>query len=238
MTTLLVTATGTGVGKTVVTAAAATLALDRHERCTVVKPAQTGVAEGEPGDLAEVVRLAGDAVQTMELARYPDPLSPAAAARRSGLATLEPRALQETVVAAQRTSDVVLVEGAGGLLVHFDDAGYTLADLARTLGLPVLVVVQAGLGTLNATATTLEVMRHRGLELAGLVVGAWPLEPGLAERCNLADLEALSGRPLLGVLPDGLGAAGRDDFLRAARAGLAPELGGTFDARAFRSTHA
>jgi len=233
--TLLVTGTGTGVGKTVVTAAAAALALGREERCTVLKPAQTGVADGAPGDLADIVRLAGDEVRTVELARYPDPLSPAAAARRCGRPTLDAGDVEEAVGRAQRHSDLVLVEGAGGLLVRFDDDGYTLADLARTLRLPVLVVVQAGLGTLNATATTLEVMLHRGLHLAGLVVGAWPAEPGLAEQCNIADLEAISGRPLLGVLPIGLGGCNRADFLCRARAGLAPALGGTFDATAFRS---
>jgi dethiobiotin synthetase len=235
---LLVTGTGTGIGKTVVTAAAAALSISRRERCTVLKPAQTGVTDGAPGDLADVVRLAGEQVRTVELARYPDPLSPAAAARRAGLPTLEPASVAGAVVAAQQDSDLVLVEGAGGLLVRFDDAGYTLADLALELRLPVLLVVQAGLGTLNATSTTLEVMLHRGLDLAGLVVGSWPQEPGLAERSNLADLEAISGRPLLGVLPGGLGRLDRAGFLAQARAGLAPALGGTFDAELFRSVHA
>ncbi|MBW3551414.1 MAG: FAD-dependent oxidoreductase, partial [Proteobacteria bacterium] len=79
---------------------------------------------------------------------------------------------------------------------------------------------EPGLGTLNATALTLEAMAHRGLDLAGLVIGAWPDEPGLAERSNVADLEMLAARPLLGALPDGL--AGRTGFADAARAGLAP----------------
>ena len=77
MSALFVTGTGTGVGKTVVTAALAALALERGT-CAVLKPGQTGVADDEPGDLADVVRLAGP-VETRELVRYPDPLSPAAA---------------------------------------------------------------------------------------------------------------------------------------------------------------
>jgi dethiobiotin synthetase len=77
---LVVTGTGTGVGKTVVTAAVAALAAARGSRVAVVKPAQTGVDADEPGDLAEVRRLAG-VTDLHELARYPDPLSPAAAAR-------------------------------------------------------------------------------------------------------------------------------------------------------------
>lgn len=235
MSALLITGTGTGVGKTVVTAALAALALSRGQRCTVVKPGQTGVPEGAPGDLADVVRLAGDDVRTVELVRYPDPLSPAAAARRSGLPPVDPARAAAAVLAARDEADLVLVEGAGGLLVRYDDDGFTMAELARTLRLPVLVVVEAGLGTLNATALTLEAMAHRGLELAGLVIGAWPDEPGLAERSNVPDLEMLAARPLLGALPAGLGACDRADFLATARAGLAPSLGGTFDPAGFRN---
>ena len=236
MTVLVVTGTGTGVGKTVVTAAVAALALARQQRCTVLKPAQTGVADGEPGDLTEISRLATGLADSelVELVRYPDPLSPAAAARRSGRPALDPARCVQAVLDAQARSDLVLVEGAGGLLVRFDDDGFTLAELARTLRAPVLVVTTAGLGTLNATALTLEALAHRGLELSGLVVGSWPSQPGLAERSNVADLEMLAARPLLGALEQGLGAATPGQFAAAAARGLGPALGGTFDAAAFR----
>ncbi len=233
MTALLVTGTGTGVGKTVVTAALAALALDRGARCTVVKPAQTGVPDDAPGDLADVVRLAGEGVRTVELVRYPDPLSPPAAARRSGRPPLDPAVCADAVLSAERNADLVLVEGAGGLLVRYDEDGFTMAELARTLRLQVLVVTEPGLGTLNATALTLEAVAHRGLDLAGLVVGSWPPDPGLAERSNVADLEMLAARPLFGALPAGAGAGG-PDFLTTARAGLGRQLGGAFDPAAFR----
>lgn len=238
MTALVVTGTGTGVGKTVVTAALAALTRSRGQRCTVVKPAQTGIGDDDPGDLADVRRLAGDDVRTVELARYPDPLSPAAAARRSGRPTLDPAQVAHAVLEAERDSDLVLVEGAGGLLVRFDEDGFTLADVARTLRVPVLVVVAAGLGTLNHTALTLEALAHRGLEPAGLVIGSWPQSPDVAERSNLTDLEMLAARPLLGALPAGLGDRDRADFLATSRACLAPSLGGTWDAAAFRQRHA
>ena len=234
MTTLLVSGTGTEVGKTVVTAAVASLAVGRSRSCTVIKPGQTGVPDDGSGDLTDVVRLAGEQVRTVELARYPDPLAPAAAARRSGRATVDLAMVASAVLQAQRDSDLVLVEGAGGLLVHYDDDGLTMADLARALRLPVLLVVASGLGTLNSTALTLEVMAGRGLELAGLVIGSWPEQPTLADRSNVADLERLAARPLLGAVPAGVGRGDRAAFAVAARAGIAPALGGSFDATAFR----
>lgn len=236
MSVLVVTGTGTGVGKTVVTAAVAALAADRGARVAVVKPAQTGVAPGEPGDLDDVRRLAG-VDDLHEYARYPDPLAPAAAARLRGLpaADLDETARRVEALAAERR--LVLVEGAGGLLVRFDDEGRTVADLARRLAAPLLVVVAPALGTLNHTALTLEALANRGLRLAGLVVGAWPARPDLACRCNVRDLETLAARPLAGALPEGAGGLDRGTFLAVARAGLGPDLGGAFDAADFRASN-
>jgi dethiobiotin synthase len=239
MALLVVTGTGTDVGKTVVTAALAALALDRQARVAVVKPAQTGVEDGAPGDLADVARLTGggDRLELVELVRYPDPLSPAAAARRCGRPPLDLAELAARVLELQRTHDLVLVEGAGGLLVRFDEDGLTLADIARTLRAPLLVVVGAGLGTLNTTALTLEAMAHRGLDLAGLVVGDWPAEPDLACRSNLRDLETLAARPLAGVVPAGVGRLEPAAFTEIARSGLGRQLGGCFEPAAFRAAH-
>ncbi|MCC3777829.1 dethiobiotin synthase, partial [Streptomyces sp. UNOB3_S3] len=197
MSVLVVTGTGTEVGKTVVTAAVAAAALAAGCSVAVLKPAQTGVAVDEPGDVAEVLRLAGP-VTGVELGRFPEPLAPATAARRAGLAPVRPA---ETVRAArelERSHDLVLVEGAGGLLVRLDEDGSTLADVAGLLDAPVLVVAQAGLGTLNVTSLTAEALAARGLRRAGVVIGSWPAAPDLAMRCNLADLPGAAGAPLLG----------------------------------------
>jgi len=221
----------------VVTAAVAALASARGEKVAVIKPAQTGVAAGEPGDLDEVVRLAGTG-DTHELARFPDPLSPEAAARASGLPPLDLAQAARATRSLAASRDRVLVEGAGGLLVRYGPRGATLADLARALAAPVLVVTAAGLGTLNHTALTLEALARRGLALAGLVIGSWPGDPGLAERSNLTDLEALAGEPLSGALAAGAGRLGRAAFCRAAAEGLGPSLGGHFDPAGFQEKHA
>ena len=230
MSVLLVSGTGTEIGKTVVTAAVAALAVARGASVAVVKPAQTGLGPDEPGDLADVARLA-PGVATFEYARYPDPLSPEAAARRAGVDGLVLDDVAARVRLLADSYDLVLVEGAGGLLARYAADGWTLADLARELAAPVLVVVAAGLGTLNHTALTLEVMAGRGVRFDGLVVGSWPADPDLAVRCNVRDLQVAAGRPLGGALP--AGAPGAPDFLSVARHGLGPAYGGKFDAADF-----
>lgn len=235
MSIVVVTGTNTDVGKTVVTAALATLAATRGTSVAVVKPAQTGVAPEEPGDLATVRQLAG-VTDLHEYVRYPDPLSPAAAARRSGIAPLDFDDTVRRIADLAEHRRLVLVEGAGGLLVRNDEDGSTLADLAHALKAPVLLVAHPNLGTLNIAALTLEAMAARGLDLAGIVLGSWPADPDLAMRSNIRDLETIGARPLAGALPAGAGRLDSADFLLAARAGLAPAFGGTFDPAEFRQT--
>ncbi|MET7549602.1 dethiobiotin synthase [Streptomyces sp. AM2-3-1] len=228
MPVLVVSGTGTEIGKTVVTAAVAAVALAAGRSVAVLKPAQTGVAPGEPGDVFEVRRLAGEAVTGLELARFPEPLAPDTAARRAGMAPVHPQQIAEAAGKLATEHDLVLVEGAGGLLVRFDEEGATLADAARLLGAPVLVVTSAGLGTLNTTALTSEALRARGLGCLGVVVGSMPAEPDLAARCNLGDLPVVAGAPLLGVVPAGAGALAPVDFRARAASWLAAELGGSW----------
>ena len=204
MSTLLVTGTDTGVGKTVATAALACHARLAGIDVAVCKPVQTGSPRDD--DLADVGRLSG----VTDLSggwRYPEPLAPRAAAERAGLALPTRAELVESVRAAG--SALTLVEGAGGLLVEIG-AGVTLRDVAVDLVAPVLVVVAAGLGTLNHTALTLEALAAKGVSCAGLVIGAWPAGPGLAERDNREALTELA--PVRGVLPAGAGAMSAGQF--------------------------
>jgi dethiobiotin synthetase len=218
---VLVTGTGTGVGKTVVTAALAALVRARGSTVAVVKPAQTGLGPDEPGDVDDVRRLAGDEVGTHELVRLRDPLSPEAAARREGRSLPPVAAHARAVRDLTSSTDVVLVEGAGGLLVRLDSRGGTLADLGTALrytgtSCGVVLVAAAGLGTLSAAALTAEALAARSVPLLGVVVGAWPAEPGLAETENLTDLPRVTGAPLWGRIPDGAGRLPRAEFLTAA----------------------
>ncbi|TMR18048.1 ATP-dependent dethiobiotin synthetase BioD [Nonomuraea turkmeniaca] len=233
MSILVVTGTDTGVGKTVVAAAVAALARGRGSSVAVVKPAQTALASGDAGDLDTVIRLSG-VTTTFELCRYSEPLSPAAAARVGGLPPVSLADVARLVRELAESNRLVIVEGTGGLLERYDEDGGTIADLARSLGGQVLVVVGAGSGSVNQAALTLEALAHRGLEPVGLVIGRWPEEPGVVERSNVADLEMLAARPLAGALPERAGGLGREAFAQVARKGLGPALGGVFDPSAFR----
>ncbi|MFF0340289.1 dethiobiotin synthase [Kribbella sp. NPDC004875] len=210
----LVTGTDTGVGKTITTAA---LAVRASGTVCVVKPAQTGVGPDEPGDLDDVHRLSG-ITKLHEGVRLRDPLAPTTAARREGV-TLPPVASHAKAIdQLGLTNDTVLVEGAGGVLVGLDAEGHNLADLARKLKSPYgfVVVARAGLGTLNHAGLTVEALRARGLRVDGLVIGSWPDDPDLAERCNLEDLPATTGVPVIGRIPAGAGELSGEEFQAAA----------------------
>ncbi|MGW3355554.1 dethiobiotin synthase [Streptomyces bungoensis] len=237
MPVLVITGTGTEVGKTVTTAAVAAAALAAGRSVAVLKAAQTGVRPDERGDADEVARLAGP-LTAAEMARFPEPLAPGTAARRAGMPPVRPQEVAEAAAKLATEHDLVLVEGAGGLLVRFDAEGGTLADVARLLDAPVLVVAPAGLGTLNSTELTARELRGRGLEPVGVVIGSWPRDPDLACRCNLADLPEVSGTPLLGALPAGAGALPPADFRTAAPGWLAPCLDGTWNAEEFQTREA
>ena len=210
---VVVTGTSTGVGKTIATAALAQRYAGRGS-VVVVKPVQTGTVDGD-SDAREVHRLTGCAVE--EITTLDQPLAPDTAARLQGVEIPPVAAYADRVRALAERHDTVVVEGAGGLLVRLDADGGTLldlaADLAGTLPVDLVIVVGPQLGTLNHAELTAAAVRARGLEPAGLVIGAWPADPGLAERCNVDDLPHHTGLPVLATIPDGAGSLDREAFL-------------------------
>jgi dethiobiotin synthetase len=166
---------------------------------------QTGSPRDD--DLADVARLSGVGALHGTW-RYPEPLAPAAAAKRAGMALPTRDELLASVSSVD--AKLTLVEGAGGLLVELGASGVTLRDLARDLAASVLVVVSPGLGTLNHTALTLEALAAQGIPCAGLVIGAWPSEPGAAEAGNRDALSELA--TVRAVLPAGAGAMSAAEF--------------------------
>lgn len=237
ITAAFITGTDTGVGKTVAAAAIACALAGRGRRVALLKPAQTGVIPGQAGDAEFVLAALGSAQPPASACPYRlrEPAAPLVAARAEG-ATIDVAVIQQAYAELAARCDVVLLEGAGGLLVPLA-AGYSMADLARELALPLIVVARPGLGTLNHTLLTIEAARARGLDVLGVVLSGWCEPLDLATRTNPGLLCALGAVPLLGVLPWD-GAVSTDDCrvggLREwAPGAVAPLLGGRFEAAAF-----
>lgn len=223
MSIIFITGTNTDVGKTIATAALASQLRDAGKKVTVLKPLQTGEPDGA-GDKFTVERLTG--VPGCEFVRYPEPLAPNLSARRAGipqaeLADIAGRIarLHAELEAADGAEAVLLVEGAGGLLVRLAD-DWTLADLAKELGAPLVVVTSMGLGSLNAAELTVEAAARRGIEVLGLVGGSLDADPDLATSLNVEEMPVVTGVPLLGCVPAGSGALGKDEFCTTVRGTL------------------
>jgi dethiobiotin synthetase len=214
---LYITGTDTGVGKTIATAALASRFSARGSRVAVFKPTQAGLEDGL-GDADTVAHLGGAAVHVSEGIRLAFPMAPVFAARREGVALPGTAVHAASVRRLGEQYDVVLVEGAGGLLVELDGAGATLLDIAAAAPGRFIVVCRAGLGTLNHTALTLEALNARRAPVAGLLIGAWPEDPSPIEEDNRAYFQT-GDVPLLGVIPAGAGRLAPEEFRLRASAG-------------------
>jgi dethiobiotin synthetase len=216
---IFVTGTDTGVGKTEVSCALVAAARAAGLDVGAMKPAQSGVEPGVPTD-ADRLRAAaggGDPAGLVCPFSFAPPLAPGVAARLGG-ATITLEAVLTAARALAARHAALLVEGAGGLLVPLTPRE-TYADLAVALGLPVLVVARAGLGTVNHTALTVEALRARGLAVAGIVLNRTTPEDDPSVPHNAAEIERLTGLAPLAALPFVRDIAGREAILRSALAG-------------------
>jgi len=200
---VFVTGTDTGCGKTAVACALARSLRAAGRRVRVLKPIETGCERGVPADALALARAAGDDAPLERLCPYrlALPAAPEVAARSVGLA-IELAPIEAALARARTDADLVLVEGAGGLLVPITSA-LDMAGLAARLRLPILVVARAALGTINHTLLTLEAARARDLRVLGVVVSHTTAALTAAERRNLDLLIERLPVPLLAELPFG-----------------------------------
>lgn len=187
---IFITGTGTGVGKTHVTGLLLRALRLRGCNAVTMKPVQTGATREGRGwrvpDLEEHWRLAGEKMPEDATVFAPYCYAPAVSPHLAGRLAGEPVSLEHLAGRAESlrgTYDAVLIEGAGGLLVPLNEQETTL-DFVRLLGIPLLVVAHAGLGTINHTLLTVAAARAAHVEVAGVVLNDWPAEP---EQAILAD---------------------------------------------------
>ena len=204
---LLVTGTDTGVGKTVIAAGIADWFRRRGFRVGVCKPCATGCVhrrEGLVSEDAEFLAHCADARFPLDVIcpqRYAEPLAPAVAAQRAGQ-PLDWAAIQRSLDAITGGSDVLIVEGIGGLMTPMD-AGHAFRDVAGWLTLPAVVVARPGLGTINHTLLTVNALREAKVPVAGVVIDRYPAEnASIAEETNPRAIERWGKTPVLCVVPE------------------------------------
>jgi dethiobiotin synthetase len=196
-----VTGTDTGVGKTVVACALLRGLRGRGLDVGAMKPIETGVGAEGPLD-ALALRAAAGAVDPLDDVcpqHFRLPAAPTVAARAEKR-TVDLEHVRRTFERLAARHDCVIVEGAGGLLVPAA-AGTTMADIARQLRLPLVVVVRAALGTFNHTLLTLEAAAARELHVAGVVISHASGPISAADAANLDALRCVLGPRLIGELP-------------------------------------
>jgi dethiobiotin synthetase len=154
------------------------------------KPVESGLADQAPSDAAILAAASGTSDASIEpLLQLGEPLAPAVAADRAGLA-LDSSALERRVCDLRHAGYTLVVEGAGGVLVPLA-WGYTVADLASRVGLEAVIVSRAGLGALNHAQLTVMALRARGVTVRAVVLNGRGDPPDVAETTNPAALARL-----------------------------------------------
>jgi dethiobiotin synthetase len=206
---LFVTGTGTGVGKTIVSAALLAAMRAAGESVRAYKPVLTGLDEpaGEwPPDHELLALVAGMDPEEVAPLRYGPAVSPHLAAALAG-ESIDPAEVVARARAAggpageleaSDASSVVVVEGVGGLLVPLAN-DYSVRDLAFELALPVVIAAPPGLGTINHTLLTLQAARNAGLDVRTVVLTPWPERPSTMETSNRETIARLGAIPVIAL---------------------------------------
>jgi dethiobiotin synthetase len=204
---LFVTGTDTGVGKTIVAGAIANWFARRSYRVGVLKPVATGCErrrEGLVSEDAEFLAHCADTAFPLDLVcpqTYAEPLAPSVAAERAGK-PLDWSAIQRSIDLMSQGSDVLIVEGVGGIRVPMDEK-YDVRDVASWLAAPVVIVARPALGTINHTLLTIESLRAKNIPIAGVVINRYTADPAsVAEETSPRVIEKRGKAPILCVVPD------------------------------------
>lgn len=199
---LFVTGTDTGVGKTLVSAALCLYLREKGTDVGVMKPAESGLEDsailGPDAELLQWASGSRDSEEDISPYRFKAPLAPAVAASKEQI-RINYSELRDRTMSLIDRHEFTIIEGAGGLMVPLA-GGLLMADLARELKLPLLVVTRPDLGTINHTLLTLFAARAMELQTAGYIINRMPSEQGIAEETAPHSLASLTTEDLLGVL--------------------------------------
>lgn len=206
---LFITGTDTGVGKTHSACLIARQAVARDLRVGAYKPVCSGAERNSKGEWKwdDIERLAATinvpaTVDDICPQRFLAPLAPPVAARQENR-TVDEKLLRSGLDVWRDRVDLLLIEGAGGLLCPLTETK-TMADLAAGFGVPLLIIARPGLGTINHTLLTIQVARSHRLRIAGVISCQTDAQAAdLSISSNAAEIEKRSGVPVFGTIPYG-----------------------------------
>jgi dethiobiotin synthetase len=203
---VFVTGTGTGVGKTVVSAGLLTSLRDSGISALPVKPVQTGCSGGtlSASDLGFSLRMAGlrpeaNLMNLMCQFRYRQACSPHLAGRLDGR-IMNIESVKGAMTILQKGCDCMVAEGAGGIMVPINSSEMMI-DLMVDLGWPIVLVARGDLGTINHTLLSLDVLNRAGLRTVAVVVNHLDEDNSIAARYNADSISEFGGVPLVAEIP-------------------------------------
>ncbi len=194
---VFITATDTHVGKTITTAVLGILLQERGVNVGIMKPAQSA---GHDAQFLKKILCIDDQIDLINPFYAPEAISPHLALKRAGK-KFNPKVIKSALGELQKKHDVILIEGAGGLMVPLTDRYYN-ADLIKDLKAQVIIVARLGLGTINHTLLTVNQARAHGLKIKGIIFSDTKTgKKALPERTNAKEIEKLSKVKVLGIIP-------------------------------------
>lgn len=201
-----ITGTDTGVGKTVISGAIIKALHLLGLSPGAMKPAETGCSrEGDvlmpfDGSFLKQIAKMDDPITQVTPCCLVSPLAPLAASEVD-MIQIDTASFKSAFDKLSEKYGVMVVEGIGGLMVPITEQ-YFVVDMAREIGLPLLIVARPGLGTLNHTLLTIRCAEAEGLTVAGIILNqSYPSEDTPAERTNVKMLTRLCNAPIIGVFP-------------------------------------
>lgn len=195
---IFITGTGTEIGKTVIAGGIAASLKHAGVNVGVMKPISTG--DTTDAQFLKHTAQVDDPLVLINPIQLLHPLAPSVSARLEGK-QIDLLAIEATFTKLKQKYDFVIVEGVGGIAVPIKD-NFLVAHLISQLKLPILIVAEAGLGTINHTVLTVAFAKQFNLQIAGIVLNLYcPKTAGLAEQTNSAEIERLTQVPVVGVVP-------------------------------------
>ncbi len=198
--TLFITGTDTGIGKTTISEALATILKEQNLNVGYFKPIETG-CDPTPSDGKILSRITGQLVDEIVLYKFKEPLAPYPASKLENVEISIEKILNH-YKSLKDKYDYLIVEGAGGVCVPIlkeENEFYTYVDLIKDMGIPVCVVSRAGLGTINHTVLTVHILKERGIELKGILMNGFSKHKNIAEKTNPEIIQEMTDLPVLSM---------------------------------------